>query len=114
MASVDRLMGVGQSAELAKRTGFFIKTAVSTDSSINGPANFIVRVSCESLNLGSGFDLGDMVYILPVTAATLAAAGCGFNISGASVANLTAGYPKVAVKFSPSIWLLLAGLTAAA
>lgn len=114
MAKVEDLMGVGASPEVAKRTGFFISTVVSTGTTIDGPGNHIVRVSTESLNLGTDFVPGDMVLIMPVTAATLAAASCAFNAGAASVANLTAGYPKLAVKTGLNAWLLLAGLTAAA
>lgn len=114
MSSLEQLMGVGVPPEVAKRAGFFVGTIEGTAPTLQGPGNAIVRLSAATLNLGSSFSPGDVVIIMPVTAGTVAAAGCGFNAGAASVANLTAGYPKLLAKINSTNWLLLAGLTAAA
>lgn len=107
MAAVERLMGVGVSPEEAKRTGFFIAT-VATAGSVNGPGNFIVRASGESLNLGSGFDLGDMVMVMFVTTGTCYPASSDqFNLkTTASGMVCTAGVAKNFVKYSATQWMV--------
>lgn len=114
MSSQEQLMGVGTSSEVAKRAGFFVGTLEGSAPTLKGPGNAIVRVSAVSLILDPSFSPGDMVLVMPVTAGTVAAAGCGFNAGAASVANLTAGFPKLLAKISSTNWLILAGLTAAA
>lgn len=114
MSSQEQLMGVGIAPEAAKRAGFFVGTIEGSAPTLQGPGNAIVRLSAATINLATTFAPGDMVLIMPVTAGTVAAAGCGFNAGAASVANLTAGFPKLLAKISSTNWLILAGLTAAA
>lgn len=105
MAEVTRLMGVGQTAEVAKRVGFFIST-VNTGATLAGPGNVAVRVSGASCTLGSTFDLGDRVLIVAVTNLALSPpAGQNFGFASVSADyTVTAGVAREFFKFSATTW----------
>ena len=104
MAQDIDLMGVGVTAEVAKRVGFFMHSANDAETLV-GPGNKIVYASADSLILGDGFAPGDVVIIAPTTAcsvspgasgqinekATASAAAVGVNSPALFVRNATAG-----------------------
>ena len=81
MATPERLMGVGLSAELAKRIGFFIDNV--TDGlpfTSKGPCNRVIVVSAatSSISLDDSHDIGDMVVVVAHEAVSLYAGTTGF------------------------------------
>lgn len=114
MAKTERLMGVGMSDELSKRVGFFMPGTLNTGQTINGPGNFIAVVSGESLQLGSNFDLGDIVKVLMVTTGSVypAASDTIHFKATASALVVTADVTKEFIKVSVNSWIVLGGVTA--
>lgn len=108
MAAVERLMGVGMTAEVAKRCGFFIGT-VNTGATLQGPGNVYARVSGATCTLGSGFDLGDIVNIAAVVTVSLnPPAGQNFgNASVSAIHTIEAGQARSFMKFSATTWWAL-------
>lgn len=111
MSSVEQLMGVGETAEIAKRSGFFVST-ISGSGTLKGPGNQIVKVSGTGLALDQSFAIGDIVIAMFVTNGTISAASCGFNISAVSVLDATAGFPKMLVKNAQDNWMHIKSATA--
>lgn len=75
MAAVERLMGVGQTAEVAKRVGFFVPAVVSDGlaHTFKGPGNYMLVVSAatSSITLDDSFDIGDIVIVAAHAAVSL-------------------------------------------
>lgn len=116
MSTPDRLMGVGQSPEVAKRVGFFIASAANGTGAdartLNGPGNILIVVSnaSASIVLGSQFDIGDEVYVIAHTGVSLYPASDSFIWpTSAGVARaVTSGVNKSLIKTSQLVWEIFA------
>lgn len=111
MAAVERLLGVGVNAEVAKRTGFFIQTPVSSQESrtLQGPGNQILVVAnaTASVVLGDRFDIGDEVMICSRGAAVSlypSSSGYIWPTSLGAAHAVSADVTRIFIKVDASVW----------
>lgn len=109
MAAVERLMGVGQTAEVAKRTGFFIETLGG--GTLQGPGNFqVMATTSVTINLGSSFDIGDVVMVAAVGVTVQVAPDAGSRLNAKTTAQsfvVSAGQGNIFFRHSPTQWLMI-------
>lgn len=116
MAAVERLMGLGMTAELAKRVGFFMQTPITAQESrtINGPGNQAIVVSnaTASLILGTGFDIGDQVIVAAHTAVSLYPSPNEiiWPTSAGAVHAVSADVARMFMKFTASVWNVISSV----
>lgn len=113
MATVERLMGVGVPAEIAKRIGFFIHdTFISAQSkTIDGPGNQLVRVSATGVTItfGSKFDVGDKIVVVAHVTTTVVPASNHFiwPASAGIGHSINASVTHIIMKIDNTLWQVI-------
>ncbi len=117
MAAVERLMGVGENWEIAKRTGFFIAPTVVTFglNTFKGPGNVVVRVASASASivLDDSFDIGDIAIIIANGVAVSLYPGSTSFINPTSVGAVhavSADVTRIFLRQSQSAWFAISSV----
>lgn len=110
MSTPERLMGVGVTAEVAKRAGFFIQSVVG-GALLKGPGNVLAYIidtaSTNSVRLDPSFDLGDVVTVF-ASVQTSVVPGAGEKIGIlATNTNATCSVSRSFMKISSTHWVPL-------